>query len=156
MTKNDTTQDWRFDETLAGETAVIGSLDAWVAPGEGVIDAMVVDRESGEVLWLDRYATVGGAKRAARATARRLQALHDQPPGRPVMKWHPDADVYGEAAAYLDVDRVLDLVVTPSASGIVEADVVEADVLWRGHYLSVGAAKRAAIAAAKRIVQKAA
>lgn len=153
MTKAKSPNAWQFDAHLLAEVVVIEHLTIWVAPNGSIVDAMVVDPEGDTVLWHGQCSTVGGAKRAGVQAAKRIQQLRDRPPGHAVIKWHPDNDVYGDAAAYMDGERLLDLVVTPSPSGVIEVDVVEADVLWRGHYTHVGAAKRAAVAAAKRILR---
>lgn len=66
--------------------------------------------------------------------------------------WAEDPDVCGEAAAYVVGGRVLDLVVTPTKDGNVEADVVNREVLWRGRFPTIRGAKIAAVRAASRIV----
>lgn len=61
-----------------------------------------------------------------------------------LIKWKPDADVYGEAAGLVFGDRVLDLVVTYCGDGTFEWDVVDAcDFIASGVTVTAAEARRA-------------
>lgn len=68
--------------------------------------------------------------------------------------WQYEPDIRSEVGVYIANGRVLDLVVTPTSAGNVEADVVEAEVLWRRRFPSIHGAMLASIRAARRILDK--
>ncbi|PSJ60471.1 hypothetical protein [Kumtagia ephedrae] len=63
--------------------------------------------------------------------------------------WEKEGRI-GEAASYGHANRLLDMLVTETATGV-EADVIDgADVIWRGVLPDMAAAKAEAIAQARR------
>ncbi|MFT7754570.1 UNVERIFIED_CONTAM: hypothetical protein ODX46_00185 [Salmonella enterica subsp. enterica serovar Enteritidis] len=67
-------------------------------------------------------------------------------------RWEIDPSVYGESAAYGHADRLIDLVVTPLASGLFEYDVLYGgEIAYRGVAPSLETAKRRAFALARRM-----
>uniref|UniRef100_A0A9E7ZX22 Uncharacterized protein n=1 Tax=Bosea sp. NBC_00436 TaxID=2969620 RepID=A0A9E7ZX22_9HYPH len=69
--------------------------------------------------------------------------------------WRREPAIYGETGVYFAAEHLLDLVVTPAATGGVVADVVDADtVIWRGRYPTIRGAKTASIRAARRFLER--
>ncbi|MET3614752.1 hypothetical protein ABID16_003089 [Rhizobium aquaticum] len=61
-----------------------------------------------------------------------------------ILPWEPDNDVFGEAAAISAGERFLDLVITPTASGVVWDVVDGSEIVATGYAEDMTAAKRAA------------